>query len=139
MSLSEQELNTLREIEQSLLADDPTFGSGVTDDHVFGSGEGINLSLQGVALIVVGLVAMLMGVILSQNSLWFIALSVVGFLVMFGAGVWMLRGGGKQNRRSRRRPSMSLSMDKAGPIVTKDGGSLSSRMEENFRRRFEER
>lgn len=137
MSLSEQELRQLQEIEQSLLADNPDFGLGVADDHAFGGGEGINLSLQGVALIVVGLVAMLMGVILSQNSLWFIALSVAGFLVMFAAGVWMLKGGG--NSKPRRRPSMSLSMDKAGPIVTKDGGSLSSRMEENFRRRFEDR
>lgn len=128
MSLSEQEQRALREIEQSLLAEDPKFGASVSGGQSFpGSGAG-GLTLRGIALAVVGLLMLIGGVALSAQSLWFIALSVVGFLVMFGAGVWMLRGGG------------------SGPRVGKPAGAKSkpsraasrgSSMEENFRRRFE--
>ena len=90
MSLSEQEQRALREIEQSLLAEDPRFGASVS------GGPGLDASpvlvLRGVALGVLGLVMLVGGVALAQVSLWFIALSVAGFLLMFGAGVWVLRG-----------------------------------------------
>lgn len=126
MSLSEQEQKALREIEQSLLADDPKFGASVAGDG--GSGvPGAALTLRAVALGVLGLVLLIGGVALSQQSLWFIILSVVGFVVMFGAGVWALRGGGAAGSESRR------------SVKPKNSGkpSGSSRMEENFRRRFE--
>ena len=130
MSLSEQEQRALREIEQSLLADDPKFGSSVAGDHGFGASGTPGLTLRGIALAVLGLVLLIGGVALAQQSLWFIALSVVGFLVMFGAGLWMLRGGGGAPLGgSKRKPRR----DGGGP------GSATSRMEENFRRRFEER
>ena len=119
----------LREIEQSLLADDPKFGASVAGDHGIGGTPGI--TLRGIALVVVGLVMLVGGVALAQQSLWFIALSVVGFLVMFGAGVWMLRGGGVSG--ASRAPRQSTS-DRP-----KDPSSRGNRMEENFRRRFEER
>lgn len=93
MALSEQEQQALREIEASLLADDPKFGQSVKSEHAsYGSGGAI--TLQGVALIAVGLVLLVAGVALAQASLWFIILSVLGFILMFGAGVWMLKGGG---------------------------------------------
>lgn len=131
MSLSEQEQRALREIEQSLLADDPKFGSSVAGDHVFGVSGTPGITLRGVAIAVVGLVMLIGGVALAQQSLWFITLSVVGFLVMFGAGVWMLRGGGGNPGGTRR---------KRGPKRGGGGsGSPTSRMEDNFRRRFEER
>lgn len=122
----------LREIEQSLLADDPKFGSTVAGDHGFGGGGVPGITLRGVAIAVVGLVMLVGGVALAQQSLWFIALSVIGFLVMFGAGVWTLRGGGASSGRSSlsRRPSRDR---------TNDPSSMGSKMEENFRRRFEER
>ena len=118
MSLSEQELRVLREIEQSLMADDPHFGSTASVDPTSGG----RVTLRGGALLMLGLLFLVGGVALAQQSLWFIALSVVGFLIMFGAGVWMLRGG-------------------VAPRVapTKSGGGVGSRLEENFRRRFEER
>lgn len=127
MSLSEQEQRALREIEQSLLADDPKFGSSVAGGHGFGASGTPGITLRGVAIAVVGLVMLIGGVALAQQSLWFIALSVVGFLVMFGAGVWMLRGGGGSDIRrvSKRRPNR--------------GRAPASNLEENFRRRFEER
>ncbi|AGF72904.1 DUF3040 domain-containing protein [Corynebacterium halotolerans] len=133
MSLSEQEQRALREIEQSLLADDPKFGASVAGDNGFGGSGTAGFTLRGIALAVIGLVMLIGGVALAQQSLWFVALSIAGFLVMFGAGVWMLRGGGSS-------PSRGSS---SGGRQPKGGGgnssSIGNKMEENFRRRFEGR
>lgn len=127
MSLSEQEQRALREIEQALMADDPKFGKSVSGDNVLAGG---GLSLRGIALFVVGLVLLVAGVALSQQTLWFAALGVIGFLVMFGSGVWMLRGGGGDK--------ISIAPS-AGKVASGSAGgsSLGDKMEENFRRRFE--
>ncbi len=131
MSLSEQEQRALREIEQSLLADDPKFGASVAGENGFGGSGTAGLTLRGIALAVVGLVMLIGGVALAQQNLWFVTLSVAGFLVMFGAGVWMIRGDGSSrplgSPSGNRRP-------KGG-----NSSSMGSKMEENFRRRFEER
>lgn len=133
MSLSEQEQRALREIEKSLLAEDPNFGASVSTASSFG-GSGGAITLRGVALVVVGLVMLVGGVALAQTSLWFVLLSIAGFLVMFGAGIWMLRGSGASAAgSSRKRKSKS-----GGAGSTKDNGAA-SKLEENFRRRFEER
>lgn len=128
MSLSEQEQRALREIEQALMADDPKFGRSVAGDSGFGGG---GLSIRGIALFVLGLVLLIAGVALSQQTLWFVVLGVVGFLVMFGSGVWMLRGNGSGTGAPSAR---------SGRGAAKSGGnSLGDKMEENFRRRFEEK
>ncbi|WP_301187292.1 DUF3040 domain-containing protein [Corynebacterium stationis] len=132
MSLSEQEQRALREIEKSLLAEDPNFGASVSSASSFG-GSGGAVTLRGVALVVVGLVMLVGGVALAQTSLWFVLLSIAGFLVMFGAGVWMLRGSGDGSARSSGKKSKS-----GGAGSVKDSGAA-SKLEENFRRRFEER
>lgn len=130
MSLSEQEQRALREIEQALMADDPKFGKSVTGENTLAGG---GLTLRGIALFVVGLVLLVAGVALSQQTLWFSVLGVVGFLVMFGSGVWMLRGGGRSDK-------ISLSPRGGGvPSGPSGGSSLGDKMEENFRRRFEGR
>ncbi|MER0105190.1 DUF3040 domain-containing protein [Corynebacterium sp. KPL2895] len=132
MSLSEQEQRTLREIEESLLADDPKFGASVSESTSIG-GSGGAFTLRGVALIVVGLCMLVGGVALAQQNLWFIALSIAGFLVMFASGVWMLRGdqpastGKKKSTNGRAKKAASSRSDGVG-----------SKLEENFRRRFEE-
>ena len=132
MSLSEQEQRTLREIEESLLADDPKFGASVSEPTSFG-GSGGAVTLRGIALVVVGLCMLIGGVALAQQSLWFIALSIAGFLVMFAAGVWMLRGDGSGHSvRSH------YSGARAKKPASRSGG-VSGKLEENFRRRFEER
>ena len=132
MSLSEQEQRTLREIEESLLADDPKFGASVSEPTSFG-GSGGAVTLRGIALVVVGLCMLIGGVALAQQSLWFIALSIAGFLVMFAAGVWMLRGDGSGHSvRSH------YSGARAKRPASRSGG-VSGKLEENFRRRFEER
>ena len=122
MSLSEQEQRALREIERSLLADDPTFGASVAADSTFSGG-------RGVAIAVVGLILLIAGVALAQVSFWFIALSIVGFLVMLGAGVWMLRTPSSEGRGEAE--------SKRGGRQSRDGAAP-SKLEENFRRRFED-
>lgn len=134
MSLSEQELRALREIEQSLLADDPQFGSAVSG--VDAAGEGFNFSLQGVALFVLGLVGLIGGIALSQANLWFIALSVVGFLLMFGSGLWMLRGGDRKSGGSLPNARSAFGGKNSG---SHDSSDFTRRMDERFRSRFEDR
>ncbi|QPK78512.1 DUF3040 domain-containing protein [Corynebacterium lizhenjunii] len=129
MSLSEQEMRALREIEQSLLAEDPQFGSAVAQGHGSGTGPGAaQVNLRGVALVVVGILLLLGGVALAQQSLWFVTLSIAGFLLMFGAGVWMLRGGGAVSATGSapKRQRAPRSESKAN-----------SNLEDSFRRRFE--
>ena len=132
MSLSEQEQRALREIEKSLLAEDPKFGASVSSDSSF-VGSGGTITLRGVALGVVGLVMLVGGVALAQASLWFVALSIAGFLVMFGAGVWMLRGSGSLGSSKKGKES------KSGRSGSANNNGAAGKLEENFRRRFEER
>ncbi|MBI8989298.1 DUF3040 domain-containing protein [Corynebacterium meridianum] len=135
MSLSEQEQRMFREIEESLMSD-PKFGAGL--------GAGVSaesrrpaISLRGIAIGAVGLLLLIGGVALSLQSLWFVALSVLGFLVMFGAGVWMLNGGDSSD-------GLDLDFSGGPSRRTRLGGSggsgfgLGSAMEERFRKRFED-
>ena len=133
VSLSEHEQRALREIEESLLANDPNFGASVSEDSSFGGGTGA-ITLRGVALVVVGLCMMVGGIALAQQSLWFIALSILGFLVMFSAGVWMLRGGSANSPASVSVPSRGRERQ-----PKKSGSNVGNRLEDNFRRRFEGR
>ncbi|AKK11468.1 DUF3040 domain-containing protein [Corynebacterium uterequi] len=130
MSLSEQEQRALREIEQSLFADDPKFGRSVSTVEPFAVSGG-QVKLKAVAIGMVGLLMLIGGVAASQISLWFIALSIAGFLVMFLSGIWALKSSGSSSAGARNsaRSDASLSSGRAarGP----------STMEENFRRRFE--
>ena len=128
MALSEQEQKLLREIEESLMADDPKFGSSVRSVSDRGSsGGGFRPTMRAVALIVLGLVLLISGVALAAESLWFVALSILGFVVMFIGGVWGLRAPAEDVAPRR--------VQNAGPQLRRDG--VSSRMEDNFRRRFE--
>ncbi|QTH59093.1 DUF3040 domain-containing protein [Corynebacterium hindlerae] len=128
MSLSEQELRALREIEQSLMADDPKFSASVSGAGVDGR---FSFSLQGVALFVLGLVLLIGGVALSQETLWFVALSVVGFLLMLGSGIWMLRS--NDSGISLSSPSRPEKAKGSGP-----GSGFTGRMDERFRSRFDD-
>ncbi|MDO4761447.1 MAG: DUF3040 domain-containing protein [Corynebacterium sp.] len=125
MALSEHEQKMLREIEQSLLAEDPQFGKSVAAES-FGGPQG-GVTLRGIAVIVIGLVLLVGGVAMSQISLWLVAVSVLGFMVMVAGGMWMLRSGGKS-------PVSVTSSHRTGSTSQ---GKLGERMEDNFRRRFE--
>lgn len=136
MPLSEHEQRMLKEIESALYADDPKFASSVRKTGASGArrpaGLVVALAILGVALLVGGLA-------LDFKPGGFPVLSLVGFLVMFAAGVLALRSTpsagapGVKNPGGPRVPGTGRASSKSS-----DGRSYSSRMEDRFRRRFEQ-
>lgn len=131
MPLSEHEQRLLDQIERALYAEDPKFASNVRGGRMRSPSR--RRRLQGIALFVVGLVLLVVGAAI--RSLWianFPAVSVLGFLIMFTGAVVAIFARGKNGR-----PAEGNSDD-----AQQSGGgksSLAQRMEERFRRRFEER
>lgn len=141
MPLSEHEQRMLEQIERDLYAQDPKFASAVRR----GGGSGIRAAkgprkLQAAALFVVGLVLLVAGIPLSVQAQAFLIVSLVGFLLMFAGGVFFLLGG--KGRRGAEGKSDSASG--GSPSATKkrsagkSGQGFTARMEERFRRRFEQ-
>ena len=137
MPLSEHEQRMLKEIESALYADDPKFASSVRKTGATGvrrpTGLVLGLGILGLALLVGGLA-------LDFKPGGFPVLSLIGFLVMFAAGVLALRSpsgsttvGPTKSGGPRMPGSGRASSSGAG-----DGRSYSSRMEDRFRRRFEQ-
>jgi len=125
MPLSEQEQRALDAIERALYEDDPKFANSVDARRI----RRRRPVIAGTAFLL-GLVCLVVGVMLAQSNLAIgVAASVVGFLVMVG-GVGLLVFGQPGQLR--------------GPATNDEGvrpksaNSLSDRMEERFRRRFDE-
>ncbi|WP_295625708.1 DUF3040 domain-containing protein [uncultured Corynebacterium sp.] len=138
MGLSEQEQRMLAEIESALYAEDPKFGSAMSGKSMGMSSEGSarGFSPRVIAIIGVGLLLLIGGMALAQTSLWFLALSIVGFLAMFGAGVWALTGSNEDPKlvavgSKGDRGAKSKKPKRQGPA----GGGL----EDRFRDRFQGR
>lgn len=131
MPLSEHEQRLLDQIERALYAEDPKFASNVRGARMRTPSR--RRRLQGIALFMLGLVLLVVGA--AVMSLWVAGVpvvSVLGFLVMFtGAAVAIFaRGGGGE------------SAEREGTDQPQSGGgksSLAQRMEQRFRRRFEDR
>ncbi|MCG8922950.1 DUF3040 domain-containing protein [Lentzea sp. CC55] len=129
MPLSEHEQRLLDQIERALYAEDPKFASTVRGAKLRRPSK--RRRVQGIVLFVVGVAALITGVMLPQLSIASIpVVSVFGFLLMFfGALITLttLRRG-----------------DQVAEAVQEDGrparsrSSFSERMEERFRRRFDE-
>ncbi len=126
MPLSEHEQRLLEQIERALYAEDPKFASTVRGGRLRKPTR--RRRVQGVAVFVVGLVLLVVGVAVPQ--LWlassFPVLSVVGFLVMLGGAVLAVTAVGS-----------------TGPAGSSKGAEpdknrFTGRMEERFRRRFEQ-
>lgn len=136
MPLSEHEQRMLDEIESALYADDPKFASSVRKT---GSSGGRRPTVLVVVLGVLGVALLVGGLALDFKPGGFPVLSLVGFLVMFAAGVLAMKSapvGG-----SRRTKDTGGAGDKGGARTTpksSGGQSYSSRMEDRFRRRFEQ-
>jgi uncharacterized membrane protein len=125
MPLSEHEQRMLDQIERALYQDDPKFASSVDERRI----RRRRPFIAGIAF-VLGLVCLVSGVMLAQNSTQLglgIAASVLGFLLMV-AGVAMIVFG-----QSAARSSVAPA---AG--AKKASSTLSNRMEERFRRRFDQ-
>lgn len=136
MPLSEHEQRMLDQIESALYADDPKFASSVRKTGGTGArrpaGLVVILGVVGVALLVGGLA-------LDFKPGGFPVLSLIGFLVMFAAGVLAMRSTPSAGAKATgpgagpRVPGMGKKTSKAA-----DGSTYSSRMEDRFRRRFEQ-
>lgn len=131
VALSEQEQRALEEIERALIAEDPRLAKQAARSE--GSG-GFNLNIRSVALILLGVCLMLGGISLAQFSLWFVALSIVGFLIMFGGGLLAFQGA-TDNGGSAAAKKAGASRTTASKV--KSHGGLGDKMEDNFRKRFE--
>lgn len=119
----------LAEIEQALTAEDPRFAQRAARVQQSSS---VGFNLRSIALMLLGLVMLVGGIALAQHSLWFVILSVVGFLVMFAGGLLAFRGG---NRPAAQANVSSLAS--AGRRPKARSGGIGDRMEQSFRRRFE--
>ncbi|MFM1722274.1 MULTISPECIES: DUF3040 domain-containing protein [Rhodococcus] len=144
MPLSEHEQRMLDQIESALYAEDPKFASTVRGGRIRVASS--KRRLQAAALFVLGLVLLIVGVAVDVLRLGdFPIVSVVGFVVMFGAGVLFLVGGGKGHLAAV--PDGDASghgaKDSRGPQPRKShggkkSGGFSSRMEDRFRKRFDQ-
>lgn len=127
MPLSEHEQRLLDQIERALYAEDPKFASTVRGGRLRKPTR--RRRLQGVAVFVVGLVLLVVGVAVPQ--LWlassFPVISVVGFLVMLGGAVVAVTSVGSTG-------STAPQVKNAEP----EKNGFTGRMEERFRRRFEQ-
>ena len=125
MPLSEHEQRLLEQIERTLYAEDPKFASTVRGGRLRKPTR--RRRLQGVALFVVGLVLLVVGVAVPQLWLGQLpVLSVVGFLMMLGGAVLAVTSVGANGKAA------------PGKNAEPDKNRFTGRMEERFRRRFEQ-
>jgi len=135
MPLSDHEQRMLDQIESALYAEDPKFASSVRGGNL--RAPSARRRLQGVALFVVGLAMLVSGVAI--NATWIGGLpilSVIGFIVMFGGVVFAITGSRASGPADKSAPSSGSARPKRGK--SSGGGSFTSRMEDRFRRRFDE-
>ncbi|HEY3996626.1 MAG TPA: DUF3040 domain-containing protein [Mycobacterium sp.] len=133
MPLSDHEQRMLDQIESALYAEDPKFASSVRGGGL--RAPTARRRLQGAALFLIGLAMLVSGVAFKATMIGnFPILSVFGFIVMFGGVVFAITG-----------PRLSSRADPSGTTPgavrqrrNKSGGSFTSRMEDRFRRRFDE-
>lgn len=134
MPLSDHEQRMLDQIESALYAEDPKFASSVRGGNL--RAPSARRRLQGAALFVIGLAMLVCGVAFKATMIGgFPILSVIGFIVMFGGVVFAItgqRGVGKDKSAPAPGGASRQKKSKGG------GGSFTSRMEDRFRRRFDE-
>jgi hypothetical protein len=133
MPLSDHEQRMLDQIESALYAEDPKFASSVRGGTL--RAPSTRRRLQGIALFVAGLAMLVSGVAFKATMIGsFPILSVIGFIVMFGGVVFAITG-----PRVKGKPEIPNDISAARQKKAKGGsGSFTSRMEDRFRRRFDE-
>ncbi|SCX10019.1 DUF3040 domain-containing protein [Corynebacterium jeikeium] len=135
MALSEQEQRMLAEIERALIAEDPRLAKQASNNGA----QTISFNIRSIALIVLGLTVMVGGIAAAQLSLWFVGLSVLGFLIMFGGGLLAFKSNDDPETAAIKRsksPKRSKASATKGANSGRSGG-IGDKMEDNFRRRFE--
>ncbi|MCV7194222.1 DUF3040 domain-containing protein [Mycolicibacterium brumae] len=127
MPLSEHEQRMLDQIESALYAEDPKFASSVRGGSM--RVPSARRRLQGAALFVLGLAMLVSGVAIKATMIGgFPVLSVLGFVVMFGGVVFAVTGSSKTTAATTESPAAK---------TPKNQGGFSNRMEDRFRRRFD--
>ncbi|HSV66564.1 MAG TPA: DUF3040 domain-containing protein [Mycobacteriales bacterium] len=126
MPLSDHEQRLLEQIERALYAEDPKFASTVSSTNLRTHAR--RRLVRAVLGFVLGIVALLAGVAKWQP------LAVAGFLVMFAAVVYAV----PQSKKMFGRPELRVVGEPAKTRKPRKP-SLLKRMEERFRRRFDER
>jgi Protein of unknown function (DUF3040) len=125
MPLSEHEQRLLEQIERALYAEDPKFASTVRGGRLRRTTR--RRRVQGIVLFVVGLVLLVVGV--AVRALWLAdnvpVVSVIGFLAMLGGALLAVT-------------STSAGKAEPGDKAEPDRNRFTNRMEERFRRRFEQ-
>lgn len=134
MPLSEHEQRLLDQIERALYAEDPKFASSVRGAR-FGR-PSRRRRLQGIALLVLGVALLVLGVILPFKPGGVPVVSLLGFLVMFG-GALLTVTALRQGDDTEAQPGEAQPGGAGGPAKARRS-SFSQRMEDRFRRRFEE-
>ena len=134
MPLSEHEQRMLDQIESALYAEDPKFASSVRGGNL--RAPSTRRRLQGVGLFVLGLAMLVAGVALKATMVaGFPVLSVLGFLVMFAGVIFGITGPRLPGGLDRGSAPSGSRQPRRGKGA---GGSFTNRMEDRFRRRFDE-
>jgi hypothetical protein len=129
MPLSEHEQRLLDQIERALYAEDPKFASNVRGARMRSLPH--RRRIQGIVLFVLGLLLLVAGVVLPVHPAGVPVISVLGFLVMFAGAIIAIF-----SRRPAGDARRAGSTDRSSPGQSRS--SLAQRMEQRFRRRFEE-
>lgn len=126
MPLSEHEQRLLEQIERALYAEDPKFASTVRGGRLRKPTR--RRRVQGVALFVVGLTLLVLGIAVPALLQLFAipVVSVVGFIAMLGGAVLAVTSVGASSTPGQ------------APTAETDKNGFTGRMEERFRRRFEQ-
>jgi hypothetical protein len=128
MPLSEHEQRLLDQIERALYAEDPKFASTVRGAKLRRPSR--RRRIQGIALFAVGVALLVTGVMLPKLA-GIPVVSVVGFLLMF-FGVLITLTTLRRGDQGAEEP------DEEGSRPSRSRSSFSQKMEERFRRRFED-
>jgi uncharacterized membrane protein YgcG len=137
MPLSEHEQRLLEQIERALYAEDPKFASTVRGGRLRRPSR--RRRLQGAIVLALGLVLLVLGVVIPVKPADIPVVSVVGFLVMFAGGMlvmFSMRGGTEDTAPQSKDGGGGSSGGRGKKNAGKN--SFTQRMEERFRRRFEQ-
>ena len=135
MPLSEHEQRLLEQIERALYQEDPKFASSVSGSRM--SKPARRRRIQGAVVFVLGLVLLVAGIPFQALYLGDIpVLSVVGFLAMLGGALLAVTSIGA--RASKDAESAEEATEPSKNKSGDENGGFTGRMEERFRRRFEQ-
>ncbi|MGJ7906123.1 DUF3040 domain-containing protein [Actinopolyspora sp. H202] len=135
MPLSEHEQRMLDQIERALYAEDPKFASNVRGGRLHRPSR--RRRLQGAAVFVLGLILLVLGVVIPVTAAGIPIVSVVGFLVMFGGAVIILFAMRGSTEDSEAQSDDSGEGSSGAKRRAGERNSLTQRMEDRFRKRFE--